>query len=339
MPRTSARTLAALSALVLLSALPASAQEADDVTIEISATVAEVEDPDGLLGGAVQVGDTVTGQYTYDASTPDSDSRFEGIGRYRQGSGYGITVDVGGLEFATDTAYEPARDADGNITESHYFLEILNDRPTILGDMDNYLIRSYHNRPLANGTFVEHISWQLDDPTATALSSAALPTTPPDLAAFESLFGLEITGCTTPEFGQWCPADRFFIRAHVTSARLVGASPVPIAIDVSPGSEPNCVRNDGNGVIPVAILSDDGFDATDVDATSVALDGQAVRIVGRGTPQAHAEDVNGDGLDDLVVQIADSDGVYASGEAVATLTGATIDGTRVEGTDAVCVVP
>ena len=36
----------------------------------------------------------------------------------------------------------------------------------------------------------------------------------------------------------------------------------PVAIDIKPGSDPNCFNNDGHGVIPVAILSSTDFDAT-----------------------------------------------------------------------------
>jgi hypothetical protein len=64
-----------------------------------------------------------------------------------------------------------------------------------------------------------------------------------------------------------------------------------------------------------------------------------VNIVGNGNVQAHIEDVNEDGLDDLMVQIEDVDGVYDEGEAIATLTGETFDGIPVVGSDSICVVP
>jgi len=113
-----------------------------------------------------------------------------------------------------------------------------------------------------------------------------------------------------------------------------------VAIDIKPGSDPNCFNNDGRGVIPVAILSSADFDATAVDPSSVSLDGQSVRVVGKkGTAQAHVEDVNDDQLDDLVLQILDQDGTYTAGTTTAILTGATFDGRRVRGTDSICIVP
>lgn len=115
---------------------------------------------------------------------------------------------------------------------------------------------------------------------------------------------------------------------------------INVDIDIKPGSDPNCFNNNGQGVIPVAILSSVDFDATQIDPLSVSLDGQAVRIVGKkGNVQSHAEDVNTDGLADLVLQIADEDGTYTEGDAIAILTGETIDGTAIQGTDAICIVP
>jgi hypothetical protein len=110
-------------------------------------------------------------------------------------------------------------------------------------------------------------------------------------------------------------------------------------IDIKPGSAPNCFNSDGHGVIPVAIMSSVDFDAHQVDPTSVTLDGQDVRVVGKGNMQAHSEDVNGDGLDDLVVQIEDEDGTYREGDTVAALTGETFDDKSIMGTDTICIVP
>ena len=92
-------------------------------------------------------------------------------------------------------------------------------------------------------------------------------------------------------------------------------------------------------MIPVAILSSGSFDATQVDPVSVFLDGQGVQVVGKGNTQAHIEDVNGDGIDDLMMQIEDIDGTYQEGDTIATLTGETFDGTQIRGTDSICIVP
>ena len=73
---------------------------------------------------------------------------------------------------------------------------------------------------------------------------------------------------------------------------------------------------------------------------TVSLDGQGVRLVGKKENiQAHIEDVNRDGLDDLVLQIEDQDGIYEEGDAVATLEGQTFDGYPIKGSDSICIVP
>ena len=115
-----------------------------------------------------------------------------------------------------------------------------------------------------------------------------------------------------------------------------------VSIDIKPGSDPNCFNNDGHGVIPVTILGSDGsgeFDALDVtqiDVESLNLQGELL-VAGNNKLMAHLEDVNGDGIDDLVVQIEDQDGVFQGGEAETTLTGETFDGTAIEGSDTICI--
>jgi len=98
--------------------------------------------------------------------------------------------------------------------------------------------------------------------------------------------------------------------------------PLTVEIDIKPGSFPNSFNPNESGVIPVAILGSPVFDASMVDPESVQLESLPVRVVGKkGNLQAHLEDVNNDGFDDLVVQIEDLDGVFAEGDTEATLTG------------------
>ncbi len=75
--------------------------------------------------------------------------------------------------------------------------------------------------------------------------------------------------------------------------------PAVVAIDVKPGSFPNSVNPGSHGVIPVAVLSDAGFDALTIDVATVRFSGPA------GAPEAHGKghpaDVDGDGDLDLVL--------------------------------------
>ncbi len=116
--------------------------------------------------------------------------------------------------------------------------------------------------------------------------------------------------------------------------------PLQVAIDIKPGSDPNCFNNDGHGAIPVAILGSAEFDVSQIDPGTVQMQGLAVKAVGKGDKLlAHIEDVNGDGYDDLVVQIQDQDGTFTSGSGTATVTGSLTDSTPFEGSDSICIVP
>jgi len=203
------RLLAACGLLVTLTALPARAQ-AQPVCISIKATVESVDDPDNVLDGTIIPGQVITGSYVYDLTTPDNNAD-PVVGDYRHNSApYGISINAAPLLFRTDPA---------NVD---FLVEIRNDYATLSGSLlDNYVFHSYNNVPLAPSLFVEFISWQLDDPTATAVSSDALPPGPPILADWQSIIGLAIVGGNAPA----PPGDMYFIRAHVTSATACSYPP------------------------------------------------------------------------------------------------------------------
>ncbi len=113
--------------------------------------------------------------------------------------------------------------------------------------------------------------------------------------------------------------------------------PIPMEIDIKPGSDPNCINPDGHGVIPVAILTTATFDAATVDPSTVILEGAAVRVKGKSGNAGSLEDVDADGDLDLVVQIVDDS--LLAGKSSAILTGETFDGIAIEGSDFICIVP
>lgn len=110
-----------------------------------------------------------------------------------------------------------------------------------------------------------------------------------------------------------------------------------VDVDVKPGSEENAVRP-GNGVVPVAILASDTFDAEAVDPNSVcfgdaetASERDCTEEHGRG----HVEDVNADGRADLVLHFETSETGLDPGDDSACLTGRTTLGVAVRGCDAI----
>jgi hypothetical protein len=155
----------------------ASKAQAELIIINITATVDRVDDFGNYLEGKIHVGDTITGSYTYESTTLDSNPSSQ-VGDYEHyTSPYGASLTVGGFEFRT------------NPSNVDFVVEVVNDYPS----GDNYAFRSYNNVPLFNGTLVDGIGWQLDDYTATALSSDALPATAPILSQWQAndlmLFG------------------------------------------------------------------------------------------------------------------------------------------------------
>ena len=89
------------------------------------------------------------------------------------------------------------------------------------------------------------------------------------------------------------------------------------------------------GVIAVAILGSADFDVDGVDVTTLSFGpGDAPPAHRAG---GHVEDVNGDGFDDLVSHYRTQAIGLLSGDTEACLTGALVDGTAIQGCDALRV--
>ena len=114
---------------------------------------------------------------------------------------------------------------------------------------------------------------------------------------------------------------------------------IAVDIDVKPGSDPNCINLNGHGVIPVAVLGSSSFDVANIDQNALSFGGLDVRFRGKKGPLCNFEDVNLDGIHDLVCHFEDDPDSWEAGEDEATLTGILMDGTQIKGTDAICLVP
>ncbi len=112
-----------------------------------------------------------------------------------------------------------------------------------------------------------------------------------------------------------------------------------VPIDIKPGSSPNSINLGSSGVVPVAILSTADFDAATVNAASVTLAGANVRLKGKSGNVGSLEDVNGDGLLDLVVQVNTEALDLVAGTTQAEVTGLTMSGLPFRGSDSVNIVP
>ena len=83
---------------------------------------------------------------------------------------------------------------------------------------------------------------------------------------------------------------------------MLAAATKPVSIDIEPGEYPNTINLGSKGNVPLAILSSESLDATQVDPLTVTLAGAHVALRGKGT-RATLTDAKRDGLLDLVVHV------------------------------------
>jgi hypothetical protein len=119
---------------------------------------------------------------------------------------------------------------------------------------------------------------------------------------------------------------------------VIPQSMVTVAIDIQPGTTPNAINPRGRGKIPVAILSSAAFDATTQVAFSSLTFGRNGDEPSLLFCNAKGEDVNGDGLLDLVCHFDASVAGFTEWEYQGTLKGTTVSGMPLVGTDAVTMV-
>jgi len=122
-------------------------------------------------------------------------------------------------------------------------------------------------------------------------------------------------------------------------ARYQGNGLLTVQIDIKPGGFPNSINQGSRGTVPVAIFSTATFDARTLDPTTVTLASAQVVLKGNGTLMSSVEDVDADGLLDLVVHVETEALQLSETDTEAVLEGKTSDGTAIRGIDSVRVVP
>jgi len=108
---------------------------------------------------------------------------------------------------------------------------------------------------------------------------------------------------------------------------------IQVTIDIKPGSDPHSINTKNMGLVTVAILGSLSFDVTQVDVTTLTFGPAGASPVHSG----HLEDVNGDGLTDLVSHYVQKQTGLAVGDIQACITGVLLDGTPISGCDSVKV--
>jgi len=122
-----------------------------------------------------------------------------------------------------------------------------------------------------------------------------------------------------------------YIQLDTAERTPLGGS--PLVIDIKPGSDPNAINLKSKGMIAVAILTTDDFDAATVDTETIEFEGASPVHDG-----GHLEDVDGDGDIDWVGHFKVQETDVVAGDTEATITGQTLDGTSISGTDSVKIV-
>lgn len=152
--------------------------------------------------------------------------------------------------------------------------------------------------------------------------------------------------------------DHYRPNGYVIESEIILPPPViEVSVDIKPGSFPNSINlRSKKGVTPVAILGNSDFNVTDVDPDTVELEGVApvkwaIEDLALVPNPAYDPILNpdvpqmiGDGYDDLVFHFStpelrkDNGGTLDGDSIEAMLTGETIDGTPIEGTDSVRII-
>lgn len=205
---------------------------------------------------------------------------------YVDNGAYTITVQVDDDDGASDT--------------DQVQIEVLNVAPTVYAGADAEVVsgETYH----FSGTFSD--PGIADAPWSWVIGWG---------------FGPDTEGTTSDQSAaivasrQVCTAGTYSVALSVTDkdggtgsdALLLTVPYYVVQIDITPDGGPNAVSLKNRGLLPVAILSTATFDATAVEPSSLTLGDEIgtdtpVAYQNNGVPYTLVEDVNDDGLPDLV---------------------------------------
>jgi hypothetical protein len=113
------------------------------------------------------------------------------------------------------------------------------------------------------------------------------------------------------------------------------ARSLTVDIDVKPGGEANSINPRGRGEIPVAVLGNESFDVYDVDPSTLTFGPSGAAPT---HPGGHVDDVDLDGVADLVLHFPLRESGIVCGDTSVTLSGTTFDGRGFRGTDTIRTV-
>jgi len=199
-------------------------------------------------------------------------------------------------------------------------------------------------------------SVQLKSPSGQMRGAAGVEIVLKSGNALDGIYEATITFPQFSEAGIWCVSSvylRDFTNNNITLSQAdlidMGFSTcfnifdrILVDIDIKPGSGPNSINLDSEGVIPIAVLGSSTFDVATVDQTTLEFQGNTARVKGKSNNIGSFENINADDFTDLVVQFPVNGLDFTEDDTEGTLTGnlkAEFGGTSFQGTDDICIVP
>jgi hypothetical protein len=138
----------------------------------------------------------------------------------------------------------------------------------------------------------------------------------------------------------WYGTGRYGHRYGIDNLRWVGHEQEPqlfeVQIDVHPGSEKNPIQLGSRGVVPVVLYGEIDFAVEDVEISTLAFGPDAAVVAHRNGP--HFDDIDGDGLLDMILHHRVADTGLTSEDSDVCLYGETMDAMPFEGCDEVTPV-
>ena len=131
-----------------------------------------------------------------------------------------------------------------------------------------------------------------------------------------------------------------------------GCEGLEISLDIKPGSCPNPLNPKSKGKLPVAILGTDEFDVTDIDPSTILLEGvspirwniEDVAAPVSSNDECACTEAGPDGIDDLTLKFSTQDIAAAIHDPAGgyktalTISGGFYDGTQFEASDCIIIV-
>ena len=278
-----------------------------------------------------------------------------------------ITSTSGTVVFESNP-FPPAADDQVFVFDEQQGVPFVGTQPLDFGSIPpGTLVDSHYIQydPLSYPAFVGTGSVTFDGPIIGVITTSAnlyAGLSPEVSGTSDTYFGLEAllgpypTGVFPTDRGLGSPEDDLIfeigsntltvesldipVAGNIDCIRVITLAPIAeeVEIDIRPGSFLNSINPNAGGVIPVAILTTDTFDASMVNPETVELEGASARGKGKSGRYGSLEDVDGDGDLDLVVQIENVI-EWDPAATEATVTGMTWDGIPIQGTDTVNIVP